>query len=70
MKLIERKAPDEKYLVLLEKAPPATVHMLLHLEAMIEVAEPLPEATYVGAEFIEVAVTLTPLVDMRTEAHA
>jgi len=42
----------------------------LHLEAMIEVSEPLPEATYIGAEFIEVDVPLAPTAEVGTQAHA
>ena len=42
----------------------------LHLEVMSESAEPLPEATYVGAEFVELEVPIARTVEMQTQAHA
>ncbi len=42
----------------------------LHLEAMSEVAEPLPEATYIGAELIEVDVPIAPAHGNLTVANS
>ena len=49
---------SEEALVNIRKA------LRLHIEVMQEAAEPLPEATYIGAEFMEVDVLIAPAVEI------